>query len=97
MLFHTATNAQRALYQPCPLLGPWVPSPLINTSSPAIKSASQSLDTLLNDYIVEADGRFGPISPNTTSFSIALFAGSNYVPRSDGSPSSTSTTMLRPD
>jgi hypothetical protein len=84
-LFSSVT-AQRELLQPCPLLGPWVPAPLINPSSAAIEAATRSVDKLLDEYIVKADGRFGPISPNTTSFSIALFAGSNYIPGPDNLP-----------
>jgi hypothetical protein len=78
-LFSSVT-AQRELFQPCPLLGPWAPAPLINPSSAAIEAATRSVDKLLDEYIVKGDGRFGPISHNTTSFSIALFAGSNYIP-----------------
>jgi CubicO group peptidase (beta-lactamase class C family) len=79
-------HAQRELFQPCPLLGPFVPAPIIDSSSPSIKAATESVNKLLDKYIVEADGRFGPISPNTTSFSIALFAGSNYIPGPDDLP-----------
>jgi hypothetical protein len=79
-------SAQREFFQPCPLLGSWVPAPNINPSSAAIEAATKSVNKLLDEYIVKADGRFGPISPNTTSFSIALFAGSNYIPGSDNSP-----------
>jgi hypothetical protein len=85
-LLCSSVSAQRELFQPCPLLGPWVPAPIINPSSASIKAATKSVDKLLDHYIVEADGRFGHISPNTTSFSIALFAGSNYIPVSDNPP-----------
>ena len=85
-LLCSSVSAQRELFQPCPLLGPWVPAPIINPSSASIEAATKSVDKLLDDYIVKADGRFGPISPNTTSFSIALFAGSNYIPASDNLP-----------
>ena len=84
--FSAVAIAQRSFYQPCPLLGTFFPEPLINTTSPALETVAQSLDKLLDDYIVEGDGRFGPISPNTTSFSIALFAGSNSVSRPDDLP-----------
>lgn len=77
--------AQSSLFQPCPLLGPFVPAPRINASSPEIRSASQIFTKLLNTYVEAGDGDFGPITPNTTSFSIALFAGSNYVAK-DGDP-----------
>jgi CubicO group peptidase (beta-lactamase class C family) len=79
-------SAQRELFQPCPLLGPFVPAPIIDSSSASIKAATRSVNQLLDKYLVEADGRFGPISPNTTSFSIALFAGSNYIPGPDNLP-----------
>ena len=85
-LLCSSVSAQRELFQPCPLLGPWVPAPIINPSSASIEAATKSVDKLLDDYIVKADGRFGPISPNTTSFSIALFTGSNYIPASDNLP-----------
>lgn len=77
------THAQRSLYQPCPLLGPFFPAPLIDPASPELNKVAQSLNKLLDDYIVEGHGSFGPITANTTSFSLALFAGSNYVPGSD--------------
>jgi hypothetical protein len=51
-----------------------------------VDKVAQSLDKLLDDYVASGDGRFGPITPNTTSFSIALFAGSNYVPGPDNLP-----------
>ena len=85
-LLSTVASAQRSLYQPCPLLGPFFPAPLIDPASPALSKVAQSLDKLLDDYIVAGDGRFGPITPNTTSFSLALFAGSNYVSGSDDLP-----------
>ena len=80
------THAQRSLYEPCPLLGPFFPASLIDSASPALKKVAQGLNKLLNDYIVASDGQFGPITPNTTSFSLALFAGSSYIPGSDDLP-----------
>jgi hypothetical protein len=82
----TVASAQRSLYQPCPLLGPFFPAPLIDPTSPALNKVAQSLNKLLDDYIVAGGGRFGPITPNTTSFSLALFAGSNYTPGPDDLP-----------
>jgi hypothetical protein len=85
-LLSTVASAQRSLYQPCPLLGPFFPAPLIDSTSPTLNKVAQSLNKLLDDYIVAGDGQFGPITPNTTSFSLALFAGSNYVPGPDDLP-----------
>jgi len=80
------THAQRSPYQPCPLLGPLFPAPLIDSASPALSTVVQSLNKLLDGYIVAGDGRFEPVTPNTTSFSLTLFAGSNYVPGPDDLP-----------
>lgn len=86
LVLSAVAHAQRSLYQPCPLLGPFLPSPQIESGSPAVASLALSLDQLLDEYIAKADGRFGPITPNTTSFSLVLFAGSNYVAGSDKLP-----------
>lgn len=86
LVLSAVAHAQRSLYQPCPLLGPFLPSPQIESGSPAVASLALSLDQLLDEYIAKADGRFGPTTPNTTSFSLALFAGSNYVAGSDKLP-----------
>jgi hypothetical protein len=85
-ILSSVAHAQRSLYQPCPLLGPFVPAPLIESGSPVVKSVAQDLNKLLDDYVSKADGRFGPITPNTTSFSLALFAGSKYVAGPDNLP-----------
>jgi hypothetical protein len=85
-LLCTVAFAQRSLYKPCPLLGPFFPAPIIDPTSPALNKVAQSLNKLLDDYITAGDGQFGPISPNTTSFSLALFAGSSYVPGPDDLP-----------
>jgi hypothetical protein len=82
----SVVHAQRSLYQPCPLLGPFVPAPLVDSGSPMVESVAQDLNKLLDDYVGKADGRFGPITPNTTSFSLALFAGSKYVAGPDDLP-----------
>lgn len=86
LVLPAVAHAQRSLYQPCPLLGPFLPTPQIESGSPAVASLALSLDQLLDEYTAKADGRFGPITPNTTSFSLALFAGSNYVAGSDKLP-----------
>lgn len=83
---YSVAYAQRSLYQPCPLLGPFVPAPSIDSGSPVVKSVAQDLNKLLDDYIDKADGRFGPITPNATSFSLALFAGSKYIAGPDQLP-----------
>lgn len=85
-VLHMSVNAQCSSYQSCPLLGPFVPAPRIDSGSTAVKSVAGSLDKLLDNYIAKADGLFGPITPNTTSFSITLFAGSSYVAGNDDQP-----------
>lgn len=76
----STTSAQVSEYQPCPLLGPYLPPPRIDPASPTLQTGLQDFTDLLDQYIAAADGDFGPITPNTTSFSLALFAGSNYAP-----------------
>jgi len=77
---------QTTPFQPCLLLGARIPAPRIDPSSPEIRAASQYITSLLEDYIAAADGTFGPISPNTTSFSFSLFAGENYVADKNDQP-----------
>lgn len=74
------TSAQVSKYQPCPLLGPYLPKPLIDPTSPALKAAFNDFTSYIESYINNGTGEFGPITPNTTSFSLALFAGDNYIP-----------------
>ena len=56
-----------------------MPPPLIDPKSAAIKNILKAFTTVIDQYVAAGDGDFGPITPNRTSFSIALFAGSNYV------------------
>lgn len=78
--------AQRSLYQPCPLLGPWVPTPTIDANSPTLRGLSSQLNQQFSNYVAAGDGKYGPITPNTTSFSIALFAAGNRAALSGEKP-----------
>ncbi|KAK4897614.1 hypothetical protein LTR27_004760 [Elasticomyces elasticus] len=82
----TTISAQASTYHPCPLLGPFVPPPRIDPASPALQSAMGDFHSYIERYIAAGDGDFGPIKPNTTTFNIALFAGSNYVAGDDAPP-----------
>lgn len=73
--------AQIDQFQPCPILGPYVPTPRIDALSEVLQSALKDFTDLIDGYVAEADGLFGPITPNTTSFSMAIFAGEGYVPK----------------
>lgn len=84
--FFTFAGAQKDLYMPCPLLGPPVPPPTIDPKSAAIRKISKQFSAFIDQYVAAGDGDFGPITSNKTSFSIALFAGSNYV-ASEADPS----------
>ncbi|CAO2652137.1 Nn.00g004200.m01.CDS01 [Neocucurbitaria sp. VM-36] len=66
--------AQNADFAPCSLLGPRFPIPRNTIASPIIQSGLLNLTAALDAYISTGDGEFGPITPNTTSFSIALFS-----------------------
>lgn len=66
--------AQSTLFSPCPLLGPRFPVPKTTAASPIIQDGGRNLTNALDTYIASGNGDFGPITPNTTSFSIALFS-----------------------
>ena len=67
-----------ALLSPCPLLGPRFPIPTSLAASPAIQTGVAGLRTELDTSIATSNtSDNGPTSPNTTSFSIALFAPGN--------------------
>ncbi|KAK3676744.1 hypothetical protein LTR78_003521 [Recurvomyces mirabilis] len=84
--FFTFAGAQKDLYVPCPLLGPPVPPPLIDPKTAAVQKISKQFSAFIDQYVAAEKGDFGPVTPNKTSFSIALFAGSNYV-ASEADPS----------
>ncbi|KAK5165361.1 uncharacterized protein LTR77_008890 [Saxophila tyrrhenica] len=71
----------RLLAKPLPLFGPFQPPPVVDASSDNIESLANDFRKTLNSYVAESDGVYGPISINTTSCSLALSAGSNYVPK----------------
>ncbi|KAF2170655.1 hypothetical protein M409DRAFT_64310 [Zasmidium cellare ATCC 36951] len=79
------TTAQTSLYKPCPLLGPYFPAPRIDPNSPALKSTFNAFTSYIDSYLAAGTGDFGPITPNTTSFSLSLFAGGNLVRNGNGS------------
>ncbi|CAK7228514.1 hypothetical protein SBRCBS47491_006930 [Sporothrix bragantina] len=75
-LLPAVTMAQDLPYQPCPLLRAYYPLPSINKSSAAIESASDMFTKLFNSLVqTGCSDSFGCISPNTTSFSLAIFSG----------------------
>lgn len=62
-------------FQPCPLLGPFYPKPIDLPNQKPMKAALEALTSNLTQAIHESNstGGHGPIYPNTTSFSVALF------------------------
>lgn len=62
---------------PCPPLGPNFPLPTSISSSPIVASGIQDLEKQLESSIVTGNSSNGPTTPNTTSFSIALFSVEN--------------------
>ncbi|ORY70268.1 beta-lactamase/transpeptidase-like protein [Pseudomassariella vexata] len=70
-----AANGQ-AVYQPCPILRAYYPAPTIDKNSKTIQSFTQDFTDLFDQLIaVGGSEDFGPITPNTTSFSVILFSG----------------------
>ncbi|ORY18631.1 beta-lactamase/transpeptidase-like protein [Clohesyomyces aquaticus] len=67
-------SAQDIPFTPCPLLGPRFPIPKSTAMSPIIREGLQNLTNTLDLYLRASDGKYGPVTPNTTSFSLALFS-----------------------
>lgn len=74
LLFSATSAAQDAPFSACPLLGPRFPILPSTATSPIIQHGLQNLTTAFDDYVSTGTGDFGLITPNTTSFSIALFS-----------------------
>ncbi|KAH8803666.1 alkaline D-peptidase [Xylogone sp. PMI_703] len=80
-------SATLATFTPCPILGPDYPKPPISSipSSTIIQDGISNLRTLLDQTINPNNSTHGPTTPNTTSFSIALFTTSDGL-RPSGKP-----------
>ncbi|KAK3375795.1 beta-lactamase/transpeptidase-like protein [Lasiosphaeria ovina] len=78
MLISHAAAADQLAYQPCPLLRAYYPVPTLDPVSDAIKyfadNLTETLDTLVR---TGTHPIYGPITPNTTSFSVVLFSGAD--------------------
>ena len=61
-------------YQPCPLLGPRFPVPTAIATSQTMNIALRNLTEAFDEIVSSGNSSFGEISPNTTSFSVALFS-----------------------
>ncbi|KJR83623.1 alkaline D-peptidase [Sporothrix schenckii 1099-18] len=69
------SSAQDLPYQPCPLIRAYYPVPGINKSSSAIQKATATFSGLFDNLVkTGCSDNFGCISPNTTSFSLALYS-----------------------
>ena len=76
-LFPQASAQSSAIpYSACPLIGSYYPPPTFSRSSEPFKKLSSDF-TKTFDQLVEKGGSddYGPITPNTTSFSVVLFTG----------------------
>lgn len=58
----------------CPLLGPRFPIPKTSSTSSIVQDGLKRLTAAFDAYVATGDGDFGPITPNTTSFGVALFS-----------------------
>lgn len=61
-------------FTPCPLLGTFYPPFRINTNDKITESSLKNLTARFDDLMHTGDGENGPVSINTTSFSIAVFS-----------------------
>jgi len=73
LALYSSTFAQ-AGFSPCPIIGPRYPQPSQVTESPYVQEALQNLTAAL-DGLVQSGGNssYTETTPNTTTFSIALF------------------------
>jgi CubicO group peptidase (beta-lactamase class C family) len=74
IFFSSASLARDAPFSTCPLLGPRFPISKSTAVTALIKEGLENLTTALDGYMSSGTGDFGLITPNTTSFSIALFS-----------------------
>lgn len=61
-------------YQPCPLLGPRLPMPTALATSETMHAALGNLTKTFDEIVSTGNSSYGQVSPNTTSFSVALFS-----------------------
>jgi hypothetical protein len=75
VLFSSLQALSDAAFTPCPILGPNYPIPPSSSlsNSTIIQQGLSDLTALLDQTIFPNNSTHGPTSPNTTSFSIALF------------------------
>lgn len=78
VVFAASLAEAQTLYQPCPLLRAYYPSPTLDKSSSTLQSFTQEFTSLFDDLIANGGSDdFGAITPNTTSFSVVLFSGAD--------------------
>ncbi|PGH05521.1 hypothetical protein GX51_02859 [Blastomyces parvus] len=73
-----------AAFTPCPILGPSFPYPKLSLQSELLQSALADLTKQYDDMVKTGNSSHGTITPETTSFSIALFAGDGVDNDGDG-------------
>ena len=75
-LLQLGQTAEQPVYQPCPLLRAYCDAPVLPKSSDAVKSMTKDFDAVFDNLTLAGGSEdFGPITPNTTSFSVVLFSG----------------------
>lgn len=76
----TATAVYAQSYQPCPILGPRFPIPSSLPSSSIVQSAIKKLTATFDDINGTGNSsEFGTTTPDTTTFSVALFSAANTM------------------
>ncbi|KAL9618730.1 MAG: hypothetical protein Q9160_006609 [Pyrenula sp. 1 TL-2023] len=86
---HTLSAPSFPSFQPCPLLGHIFPPPTHLSSSATIIQALQALQSNFTDGVRTGILASNPITPNTTSFSVALFSSTE----DSGDPSNPSSSQ----
>ncbi|KAK2789736.1 hypothetical protein FQN51_002679 [Onygenales sp. PD_10] len=73
-------------FTPCPILGPSFPYPKISTGDKLLKSALGDLTGQFNELVETGNSSHGTVTPDTTSFSIALFTSDNNEEDKNNAP-----------
>lgn len=84
LLLHTAVGVLGAndtiSYSACPLIGQYYVVPTISKSSEALSSLASDFTSKFDKLIQDGGSeKYGPITPNTTSFAVILFSGENSM------------------
>lgn len=75
-----AHGLAESVYSPCPILGPRYSRPTNISESKIVQQALQNLTAALDDLNISGNSSYTQATPNTTTYSIALFDANDISP-----------------